>query len=435
MNRLGLPYRQTPFALSLGLLALFVGLSSLQPVKAQTTPDPQETAVHYSLYYENFKNESWADALPDLRWVLTNAPGYPRNKDNNFERAVGVYEGLALEQETPEDKRIYLDSALYIYDQAVPTIQGIEGGEIDEFEWVRNKGRFIQKHQEDLSDLESVALESYRKAYDLDSKRIAPYYINIIFRGYLSNSDIGSALDFLGEVKETRGEEEEIKEMLKQYLQFIPPDEQITFLQEQLEEDPNNLETIKRLFELYQEEGGYRAEMMELAPRMMEMEPTPDILRLLMKMYIEDGQYEEATALFTQLETMPGIEMLPQDYHNMGIAQQEAGKYVDARNFYRKALDADSEYKDAQLAIANLYAAAVGECNPTERGDRAVYWLVADAFTRAGDSQNARRYRVAFPNAEDIFYEAAWEEGKSISVSYSCQGLTISGTTTVRKGG
>ena len=387
--------------------------------------------MHYSLYYENFKNENYKDALPDLHWILDNAPGFLKKKDTNFDRAVTAYKALAEQETDAVMKRAYLDSVLSMFDRAVPAIQGI-GGEIDEFQWTRDKGRFIQQNLDVLEDQKSVAIESYRKAYELDSKRLDPYYLDVLISDYYTNGDIGGALDFLRELKDTRGDEEGVENLIRKYFAVIPPEEQIAFLEEQMEADPDNVEVVQQLFELYQQEE-YHGKMMELAPKMLALDPTPSVLRLLTRMYLEDGDVDKAAEVFNQLQNMPGVEMKAQDYHNMGIAQQELENYGDAKRYYQQAIEVDPEYKQALKAIADLYATAVSRCGVKDREQAAVFWLIADAYNRAGDSSGAARMRSAFPTAEDIFYVQRWTNGGTTSVSYGCRGLSISGSTTVRQ--
>ncbi len=419
----------TSFAL---VVFVVVGTTHTQPAAAQAGGiDAGETAMHYSLYYENFKNENYKDALPDLHWILENAPGFQRNKDTNFDRAVKSYEALAELTESADEKRVYLDSVLAMFDRAVPPIKGI-GGTIDEFEWSRNKGRFIQRHLDVLDDQKGEAINAYRKAYDLDPARLDPYYLDVILSDTYTGGDIGGALDFLRALTETRGEEEGVKNLIRKYFAVIPPDEQIGFLEEQMADDPQNVEVIKQLFELYEQEG-YHGKMMELAPSMLKLEPTPGVLRMLTRMYLEDGDVDQAIQVFEQMKNTPGVELIAQDYHNMGIAKQELEEFGEARNFYRQALEVDPEYKTAQRAIADLYATAVSRCGVTDREEAAVFWLIADAYSRAGDGVGAARMRSAFPTAEDIFYVRKWTQGGATTASYSCQGLTISGSTTVRQ--
>ena len=387
--------------------------------------------MHYSLYYENFKNENYQDALPDLHWILDNAPGFLKKKDTNFDRAVTAYKALAEQETDAAMKRVYLDSVLAMFDRAVPAIQGI-GGEIDEFQWTRDKGRFIQQNLDALEDQKGVAIEAYRKAYDLDPARLDPYYLDVLISDYYTNGDIGGALDFLRELKDTRGNEEGVENLIRKYFAVIPPEEQIAFLEEQMEADPENVEVIQQLFELYQQEE-YHGKMMELAPKMLALDPTPGVLRLLTRMYLQDGDVDQAASVFNQMKNTPGVEMMAQDYHNMGIAQQEMENFGEAKSYYQQALQIDPEYKAALKAIADLYATAVSRCGVKDREQAAVFWLIADAYNRAGDSNGAARMRSAFPTAEDIFYVQKWTNGGTTSVSYGCRGLSISGTTTVRQ--
>ena len=75
----------------------------------------------------------------------------------------------------------------------------------------------------------------------------------------------------------------------------------------------------------------------------------------------------------------------------------------------------------------------MARCGVADREQAAVFWLIADAYSRIGDQAGAARMATAFPTAEDVFYVSRWNTGESTQVSYTCEGLTISGTTTVRQ--
>ncbi len=418
-------------ALRLLLVAFVAACAAPTLLHAQPAGLDPEAAMHYSLYYENFKNKNFADALPDLRWILDNDPGFHRKKDTNFSRGVELFEGLAELEENPAKKGEWLAEALTLFDRAVPAIQEI-GGEIDEFEWARDKGRFIQKHLDHLGDHKDEAVEAYRRAYELDPARLDPYYLDVLVGDLYASGDLGVTLDFLRELQETRGEEAGVESLVRKYFVVIPPDEQIAFLEEQMAANPEDMEVIQQLFNLYDQEG-YHSALMQLAPKMLELDPTPSTLRKLMRLYREDGDSYQAIAIFEQLSELPNVKLIAEDYHSTGLAQQEIENFVDARTYYRKALEIDPTFKYALPAIANLYETATGRCGIQDREQSAVFWLIADAYSRAGDSKSANRMRTAFPTAEDIFYVQAWTSGEPAQVSYSCRGLTISGTTTVRQ--
>lgn len=416
-----------------------------QPAAAQTSGEEisdQDKAIHYSLYYENYKNENFADALPDLRWILTKAPTYPRNNDTNFERAVEVYEAMAERAESPEDTRAWLDSALVIFDTAVPLLQEA-GAEVDEYVWARDKGRFIQTHKEELPELQEEAVVSYRKMYDLEPKRVNPYYLNVILNDYLSNQEYGKALDFMGELSDTRGDEPEVMSVVEEAKAFIDPEDLVDFLESQIEADPDNIELrlqyLDAANELELEEEAletvnYLLTLADEQPDEFSEDLLVDLYRQALDAHVKAGNVAEARSAFNTLKDL-GAEMTAQDYYNMGVIEQQGENFRGALSYYRQAQQADSDFTRARRAVPNLYATAVNSCGVKDREDKAVYWLLADTYRSAGMPSQAATYEKYGPNAEDIFYMDKWTEGQSTSVSYTCRGLTISGTTTVRAGG
>ena len=150
-------------------------------------------------------------------------------------------------------------------------------------------------------------------------------------------------------------------------------------------------------------------------------------------MYVEDGDNDRAIATFQQMEAIPDIEIRSQDYYNLGLAYQDMENFRQARDYFRAASDVDPDFEPAQIAIPNLYATAVASCGVADREQAAVFWIIADQYARIGDQDGVNRMATAFPTAEDIFYVADWSSGESAQVSYTCRGMTISGTTTVRQ--
>lgn len=416
------------------LLALFIVIlvPLASTVSAQTTVDDAEVRIHYTLYYENFKNQNYRDAIPNLVWLLYNAPlGYRRSSHVNFRRAIEAFQGLADEEEESAKKRPWLDSALVHFDRVIPVLSELDI-EFDPFIWTRNKGRFIQSNLDELADLRPEMIASYRSAYEMDPLRIDPYYLDIIVQDMYQGQDITGALDFLRELRDKRGGEESIEGLIHKYFSVIPPDEQIAFLEEQYEADPDNAELVSQLFGLYQQEA-YREEMLGLADKVLSMKPTAATLRLLTRMYVEDGDNERAIELFGQMQALPEVEIIAQDYYNIGLAYQDMENFREARDHYRLAIEADPEFQQAHVAIPNLYSTAVASCGVADREQAAVFWLIADEYSRIGDQDGVNRMATAYPNAEDIFYVERWNVGESTQASYTCRGMTISGTTRVRQ--
>ncbi len=430
-------------------LAFFLGLlSMIMPAlsaRAQTSeneekPTKQEIAIHYSLYYEDYKNGNYEGALPNLRWILKHAPGFSRNTDKNFDRAVKVYEELAMAAEDEPTRRAYLDSALMIFDKAVPTIKDI-GGTIDPYEWTRDKGNFILKHRDDLPEMTDSVAVLFRKAWELDPQRTQLFYIEYIIRDYLSKDDKQAAIDFMEEVEQKRGDDPDVMARITEFRGaiFTSPEERIEFLEKQLEKKPGDMDIITELFELYKEEG-MRDKMYEMGEKLKEQEPTARVYRILGKMRLEDGDTEEAIRLYQKsLELDDGKENAREVYYNIGIAHQQEGRLSRARTAFRKALQADPNYGLALIAIGDLYVQAVQNCGSFEREDRAVYWLATDYFERAKvrdpsvaniANQRIKNIRRFYPTAEDKFFKG-WNKGDKYTINYGCYEW-INETTTVR---
>ena len=209
---------------------------------------------------------------------------------------------------------------------------------------------------------------------------------------------------------------------------FTSPEERIEFIKRQLDNDPDNVELVSDLFNLYMDEE-MRDMVYDLAPRLMELDPTARTFRLVAKMRLDDGDTDGAIELYNQSLEMDGGQDAAREVHfNIGIAHQQEGRLSRARTSYRQALRIDDGYGEALMAIGDLYVAAVQGCGTFEREDRAVYWLAADYFERArrlDDRVSAQtRSRIStisqlYPTAEDKFFKN-WTSGESYRIDYGC---------------
>jgi tetratricopeptide (TPR) repeat protein len=402
---------------------------NVQAQEAACSDDQNDHAMNYSLYYEDYKNDNFETSLPYLKWILRCVPGFPGNNDRNYRRAVEVYEGIGLAQDEPETMRAYLDSALYVYDTAVTNLQDA-GVEVDPYSWIFQKGRFIQNHAEQLPDLQGGVGAIYREAFEMEPLKIASYYINYIVLDLVSKDDKAGAVEFLAEAEELRADDAEVLTLITGWRGrlFTSPEERIGFLEDQLVKNPEDKELVIELFELYQDEED-RDRVYELAPKMLEMDPSARTFRLIGKMRLEDGQTDQAIELYEESLTMEGgTEAAREVYYNIGTAHQQEGRLSRARTAYRQALQADPNFGMALMAIGDLYVSAVQGCGSFEREDRAVYWLAADYYDRAAArdatiaSQARNRasgIRRFMPSAEDKFFKG-WTAGDSYPVNYGC---------------
>jgi tetratricopeptide (TPR) repeat protein len=420
---------------------LGVGAGIAQPAQAQSEEiSDQDKKVHYSLYYEDFKNQNFESALPNLKWIIENVPAYPSNDDRNFERLVETYAGIAEKAESEELKKAYLDSALAVFDVAGPALKEA-GAEYDEEDWLIKKGRFIQENSQMLPEATSSVADIYLAAYETAGCEIDPYYIRVIIDNHARSDRKQQAVELMDEAEACYSDNAEMMTYITEVRNtlFESPDERMAFLEGRLENNPDDIEIVSELFEIYVELGE-RDKAAQLGKTLLEMQPTARTYRLLAKMHLEDGEAAEALALYEEALNLPGAEELKRDiYFNMGIAQQQMGRLQNARTNFRKALEEDPKFGQAYIAIGDLYVTAVSECGSFERDDRAVYWLAVDYYERAKATdpnlsaqanQKISTYRRTFPDQEMLFFKN-WEPGQSVRIDYGCYSW-IGETTTVR---
>jgi tetratricopeptide (TPR) repeat protein len=421
---------------------LFLLLVYLFPAAAYAQdPGQQEKLRMYSLYYEDFKNKNYVSALPPLRWILINAPSFPNKTDRNFERAVETYAQIGLAETDSGLQRTMLDSAIVMLDTAVAVVRE-DGGEIDEFEWALKKGKFIFDNLEFLPDLEPEIAAQYRKAWELEPKRLDPYYLEYILAHALQNSgDKAATITFLDEINEHRGDEEAIISLQSKWRGaiFTSPEERYTYVQSELEKDPDNIEMLTELVSLATDLD-YRSDVYDYGSRLLELAPSADTYRMLGTMKLSDGEIDGALADFQKaLELAEDPDDRRDVHYNMATAEQQLGRLSRARTNFRQALDIDPSFGRALIGIGDLYVTAISNCGTFEREDRAVYWLATDYFTKAKSvdpslqeaaDQRVRQYRTYYPDAEALFF-MKWTPGDRYQINSGCYSW-INEATTVR---
>ena len=438
----------TAFVFSVGATLLVLG-SWVSDAQAQDSqPSQQQKAMHYSLYYENFKNDDFQSAKSDLLWIVENAPGFPKGDDRNFERKFELYKGLAQQASTDEERMAYLDTAATVLSTAPQTMEE-QGLSYEPFEWEILKGRFLQEYEDALPDLSSTALEDpvthYRKAYDLAPTEINPYYIQQIIRSHVENGEQQTALSFANTVEQQRGDDEEVRKILSSVRSDIfgkNPQAQVAYLEEQFEANPDSLALMEELFNAYVEQGN-TSNASELAPKLMEEDIPAETIREIAQMRIEDGRPKAAIQAYEKLTSGTDASLTAEDYFRRGRAYEQMDQLSKARAQFRKAIEARSDYGRAYIAIGDLYTTAVSDCSGSElsRSDKAVYWAAVDKYQKAKEVDSAvsstanskiNTYRKYFPTQEDIFYRDEWDEGGSFMIDYGCYSW-IGETTTVRR--
>lgn len=453
MNNADMPSSTRPstvLTFALGMLLGFLMPLSLmaQPAQAQDSgPSKQQKAMHYSLYYESFKNDNFASAKGDLEWIIENAPGFPKGDDRNYERQVELHQGLAKQAASEEKRLAHLDTAATLLATAIERMDK-RGLNYKEYEWEIKKGRFLEEHKDALPKLSTKSLKDskahYRTAFEQAPHKVDSYYIQQVLRGYLNENQQEDALEFAKLVEEKCETDNELSKILSSVRNDIfgkNPQAKINYLQKQLEANPDSAGIMLSLFDAYVQQGNV-SKASELAPKLMKTNPPAETVREIAEMRLENGLGEEALKAYEKAEKQ-GAELKAQDYLNRGNAYQKMGEFSKARSEFRKAIDMKSDFAQAYVAIGDLYAETVSNCSGSELGrkDKAVYWAAVDKYQQAIEADSTissvaenkiGSYRDVFPSQEDIFYREDWNKGDRFTIDYGCYSW-IGETTTVRQ--
>jgi tetratricopeptide (TPR) repeat protein len=396
-------------------------------------------ATNYSLYSENFKNEAYADALPNLRWIIDCEPDFRGTARRNFDRLEDIYLAFAEQATDPAQKTAYLDSVLIVRDYKTPILQSA-GVEIDEHALLIERGRFLQTHEASLPGRDREVIDLYQQAYDMNAEATDAWTIQFLLADLLRQRNVDRVETMVAEVRPRYSDDAEMISYLDQIMlsAFPTAEARYELRSRQLSENPDDQELVLEVFNLASELRDTET-ILRLKPQILEMDPSFEVLRNLARIAADEGDTAESQELLTRAVALAETDEQRRDiYYEIGRQEQNAGRLSAARAAYRQALSVDSDYGPALIGIGDLYVTAVSNCGSFELNDRAVYILAVDYYNRAAQDaavasvagQKAGSYRRYFPTREQVFFQNL-QPGSSYSIRGGCYGW-IGESTTLR---
>ena len=434
----------------IAILLLIAGFSTTAMAQSEPPYGMSEIAA-YSIFYDNYTQGDYDMALQFGRWMLEKKPreieGFGRfSLPTQYNRMRRIYTEKADEQEDPSLKQAYLDSARYVFQDALDTFSE---DEIDTFEWKFNLGQFYQRHSNFIEDGMSKAYATYEELFNEDPERLTEaadgYYARVLLQRYVNDGEREKALSMIDIIEPLAGPdlEQAISDARDEI--FSDPEERIEFLEGQLAEDPDNPELLNELATLYEGQGN-REKAIETAKKLYELEPNFDNTRQLAEIAIENASYNEANRYLKEAaEKAPDNTTRRNILLEISETYQNLNNYQQARSYARQASEIDPNWGQPYIRIARIYAGTISSCTGSrkiDRDDRRVYWLVLDYLDRArsvdssANSEVQRLYNAyepVLPTDEDKFFRG-WESGDQITIDgsqHSCYSW-INETTTVR---
>lgn len=417
-----------------------------------TPPGGMQEIQAYSIFLENYKSESYNNAIKFGRWIWKGMPekikGYSRfDLQRNLNRLINSYGNLAEEAQDPSLREAYVDTALMIFDKMFEKYPDHE----KRYDWYIKRGRFYQTHSSTVSDASLKAAESYQKAYKMKpqefTKRGDGYYMQYMLEEII---DEGKKDQALAIIKKT---EPYASPDLQEYYSdarndlFDTPEERITFLEGELEKNPKDEEILNQLRELYQDEGMTK-KAIDVSQKLYEINNNFENTMAVAEAALGNANYGKAIQFLNE-----ALSKAEEDKKKADIALKMSNAYLnqeelrDARKYARQAINYDSEWGKPYIQIADIYAQAVSQCTSDRKltpKDKAVYWLVldyldkAEAVNQSAASEVNRKYKSYKPvtptKSEKFFWKPPLEEGEDFKINgklNECYGW-INETTTVR---
>ncbi len=421
--------------------------SSAQP------PSGMSEIQAYSIFYENYKSESYEMARQFGGWIWKNMPetieGYSRfDLNTNLERLVTVYSGLAENEQDPSLKEAYIDTALLIAERSM---EKFSDDSDTVFEWHIKRGRLYQTHSGMIDNSSARAAEEYLQAFEMKPEEFTKegdgYYIRVLVRELANAGKKDQALAVMDKAEPYGSSKVQNFFNDKRGDLFDSPEERITFLEEQRKENPEDEEILTQLRDLYQDEE-MTDEAREVGQKLYELNPNFENTKAVADAAISNANYDMAIKYLKE-----AMDKASEDRQRADIALEISDAYLNkeelqsAREFAREAMEYDSDWGKPYIQVADIYARAVSQCTSDrkmDRKDKVVYWLVLDYLDKAKGvdsstsnevSRKYKSYEPVTPTTEEkFFWQPPLEEGDKFEVDASlmeCYGW-INETTTVR---
>ncbi|MBZ9730710.1 tetratricopeptide repeat protein [Salegentibacter sp. JZCK2] len=163
----------------------------------------------------------------------------------------------------------------------------------------------------------------------------------------------------------------------------------------------------------------------QVSEALHQLEPSASSAYSLGQLAEADGDRTKALGYYNEAAE---LEEDPNDkariYYRIASNYKERGSFSQARNYYRRAIDAKPSLGNAYLQISNMIAQSANDCGDNTFNKRAVYWLAADYAARAARvdpsiasnaNQTATAYRGRAPQKSDVF-QLGKSTGEAINI-------------------
>ncbi len=369
-----------------------------------------------ALYTDELKLEQYRKSANNLHWLLVNAPNL---NVSLYQNGAKIYENLAVKEDNPATKQLYLDSLMWMYDARMKYFN-------DSVNVMNRKAFKAYKHYIKDKDKHEFLLKLYDETFRISGNNVLdsnlPAYMNVVKvnRLIIKNLSLEEVFDrynlisIILDFKIRNGKNlEKQKNMIDRILtETIPEGIDCDFVIENLgpkfREDPEDLALAKRIFSFML--SGKCTEdplFMDVAKEIQLQEPTYGLAyKVIGKKCLVQKNYSCAETYFIEALSLAsaGVEKA-EVYIDLGKIKAFQNDKAEAREYYRKALLANPGNKTTFESIGNLYYYSVSDCAEKQDKvkDRLPYIAAYDMYKKAGNTKMMDAAHEQFPSREEIF--------------------------------
>lgn len=394
------------------LLCLVISFST---ISAQEVPKQE---ILNSLVRANDQMDlgNFSEAIPDLHWLLKNAPDYSKNVEI---WAIQAFEEQAKQAEDESQKKVLLDSMLIAYE-----IKRVNFG-LSDLDKNKLAFRYFKYFRTDKSKLEA-GFKAFQEAYKTPStvinNNLLPYmYMAEQYHKYVTplvTEEILKVYDVVDNTIATKKEDGGSVAKLDNYMSQVD-NILLRMIKDQMTcdliprisdglERSDSVKVSKRIMGLSLDlQCGRTGDFVRALDLLARNEPTPGLFKILAQSEAAAKNYKAAISLYIQAFDLETDNVKKANIH-FDIAQLyllEMNK-PEARKYALSALDLDSEKAPAAYTfIGDLYAYSFDECSESDDDveNRAVYFAAYDMYVKAGNDSKKEEIMLQFPTTSAAF--------------------------------
>lgn len=409
------------------LKMLVILASMLIAAKGFSQSNDAEAAKNWSLFFEYHKNGDYVTAVPYGWKVIQLSPA----------RFKTVYSKLAecyynfYQQADTTARTAYADTMISIYDLGIKNIPDKNSAL-----WL-SRGYALTNYFQGR-DLE--AIESYEKALAEDPKTDFAYFdqLGLLYRKHMEDNPAfkGKAIELYRGQKERDPNNAVVVDRLKSLIS--DPQELINLAEQDLKNDPENLEKIWNAAQAYIEAEQYGGAESHLRKLVKKSAKNANYWNELAKVLQRETKYKQSIDAYEEaLKLNPALK---ENLLNITVCYRMMKNYTAAKSTALKAAQKERGWGRPYMEIGELYKAAVEACIRDTKGgdwakmdidDKLVYKLAQEAFARARNvdpslvneaNQRISELSTLVPTREDIFFHKGRIVNGKMRIGGDCYG-------------